>query len=116
MRKRESYKVKLPEVYPLIRPKRNTVVYLEPNQVGLIGGLLMSLIVMLGFLFVYLVGGYSVSLSSFLLYSSLVFVVSYGVIGFLTYYGLLVITREQKMQSQSKVEEVKEVSQGEMKL
>lgn len=88
------YNMDYPDVRPLLDTKKQVIVHLEPNRIATIVGLFFTLIA----LFVFLViqwSGYSVSISSMVILCALIFVITYGISGILTYYGLLIIKTSQ---------------------
>ncbi len=103
--------LKYPDVKPLLDTNKKVIVHLEPNRVGAIVGLFFLLVVLVIFLLIQL-NGYTVALSSVLVVSAFTFVVTYGIAGILTYYGLWTIkTSLSPEKEESETEKVEEKTQ-----
>ncbi len=79
-----------PDVKPLVDTKKQVIVHLEPNRVATIVALFFTLIVLFIFLIIQL-SGYSIAIGSMFILCALTFVLTYGIAGILTYYGLWII-------------------------
>ncbi|MCX8065951.1 MAG: hypothetical protein N3G21_12400 [Candidatus Hydrogenedentes bacterium] len=96
MRKKLNQGLDIPEVQSLFHGRKNYTVKFEPHNIGMIGGLLLVLILLSMFL-IFQLSGMAVSLKVILMYSVIVFVVGYGVIGILAYYGISVLQDSKKV-------------------
>jgi len=88
------HQIEYPDVRPLLDTKKQVIVHLEPNRVATIVGLFFTLIALSVFLMMQL-SGHSVAIGSMFVLCALVFVITYGISGILTYYGLLIIKTTQ---------------------
>jgi len=84
-----------PDVRPLLDTRKQVIVHLEPNRIAMIVGLFFTHIALFVFLMIQL-SGYSVAIGSMFIVCALIFVITYGISGILTYYGLLIIKTTPK--------------------
>ncbi len=111
MKKTKTDTIDYPNVKPLLDKRKRVVVKLEPAHVATIIGLFFTLVVLVILLIIQL-SGTIIALGSLLLICALTFVITYGVAGILTYYGLWVLkTTQQSEDIDSKTAENKQTPQ-----
>lgn len=108
MKKSDVNNLDYPNVKPLLDKRKQVVVKLEPTRVATIVGLFFTLIVLVIFLIIQL-NGIAIALGSLIFLCALTFVITYGVAGILTYYGLWILgTTQQSEDTTSKTVEEKQ--------
>lgn len=95
MKRKLNQKIDVPEICSPFISRKEYIVKFNPHNIAMIGALLLTLMVLFLFLLFQFLGG-TISLKVVLIYPALIFVIGYGIIGILTYYGISVLQESKK--------------------